>query len=68
MSQEREVDDQTSVRIAERAEEFAWCRGRIVSSEHGHAWQRIERSIVPFRVDDAQAVAVQNLPFAMVPS
>ena len=27
-----------------------------------------ERSIIPFRVDDAQAVAVQNLPFAMVPS
>ena len=58
--QTRQVDDDAAVRIPEGPQQLARRRRSVFATEHGHARQAFERAVVPFRVDDADAIAVQN--------
>ena len=62
--QARQVDDHAAVRISQRVEQRARRGRRIFSAEHADARQRVERPIVAFRIDDAQAVSVKDQPLA----
>jgi len=56
----REVDDDADVRVAERAHEFTRLRRWVIAAEGDDTRKRFERAIVAFRIDDAEAVALQN--------
>jgi hypothetical protein len=56
----RQVNDQAAVRVSQRATQIAWRRRRVVSTEHREAGKSFERAVVPFRIDHAHAVPVQN--------
>jgi hypothetical protein len=63
----REIDDRADVRMPQRPRQLASVRRRIVAGERDDARQRLERSIVAFGIDDADAIALQNELFAQQP-
>ena len=62
--QGREIDDHAAVRIAQRVEERARRRRRLFAAEHCDTGQRVERPVVAFRIDHAEAVSVKNQALA----
>jgi hypothetical protein len=56
----REVDHDAAIRIPECAEQFPRCGRGILTSEYCDARQAFQRAIVAFRIDDADAVTVQD--------
>jgi hypothetical protein len=46
--------------MPEGPEDVAHRRRRIVGAKHGHIGKRLERAIVPFRVQHDHRVALQN--------
>ena len=55
-----QVDDDAGVRIAQRLGQLAHARRRIAAAQHHDARQRFERQIVTLRINDAQAIALQD--------
>ena len=56
----RQVDYHASIRIPQRAKQLSRRWWRILATEHGNTRQRLERPVVAFRIDDADAIAVQD--------
>ena len=58
--QTRKVDHHAAIGIPEGAQQFAGRGRRVFASEDGHPGQAFERAVVPFRIDGADAVPMEN--------
>src|SRR6185436_6638376 len=60
----REIDDDADVRMPERAHELSRSWRRLVAAKPQDVWQRFQRPVIAFRIDDAEAIALQDQLFA----